>query len=113
MIVVGWTDAFCGTCREVSFTKERQKALVERIRKRRYNFNHQDHQFLPYASPVFDDNTTCVFTKAQWDGVMDEAYGDMRRGPRLMPQDVITRAPKNGVLYEKDKFAEEGENNNG
>ena len=113
MIVVGWTDAFGGQCREVPFTKERQKALVERIRKRRYNFNHQDHQFLPYASPVFDDNTTCVLTKVQWDSVMDEAYGDMRRGPRLMPQDIITRAPKNGVLYEKDKFAEEGENNNG
>lgn len=113
MTVVGWTDAFGGYCQEVTFTKERQRALVERIRKRRYNFNHQDHQFLPYASPVFDDNTTCVLTKAQWDGVMDEAYGDMRRGPRLMPQDVITRAPKNGVLYEKDKFAEEGEDNNG
>ena len=113
MTVIGWCDAFSGLCQTVAFTKERQKALIERIRKRRYNFNHQDHQFLPYASPVFNDNTTCVLTKAQWDSVMNEAYGDMRRGPRLRPQDVITKPPKNGILFEKDKFAEEGGNNNG
>ena len=113
MTVVGWCDAFGGPCQTVTFTKERQRALVERIRKRKYNFNHADHQFLPYASPVFNDNTTCVLTKAQWDSTMEEAYGDMRRGPRLMPQDVITRAPKNGVLYEKDKFQEEGDSSNG
>ena len=113
MTVIGWCDAFSGLCQTVAFTKERQKALIERIRKRRYNFNHQDHQFLPYASPVFNDNTTCVLTKAQWDSVMNEAYGDMRRGPRLLPQDVITKPPKNGILFEKDKFAEEGGNNNG
>jgi hypothetical protein len=44
---------------------------------------------------------------------MSEAYKEIPRGPRLLPQDVITKPPKNGVLYEKEKFAEEGENNNG
>jgi len=65
------------------------------------------------CAPVYDDKVMCVLTKSQFDSVMDEVYGDMRRGPRLMPQDVITRPVKNGILYEKDKFAEEGENNNG
>lgn len=112
MIVVGWTDAFGNTVPTASFTTERKKALVERIRKRKYNFNHFDHEMMGCA-PVYDDRVMCVLTKAQFDSVMDEAYGDMRRGPRLMPQDVIARPVKNGILYEKDKFAEEGENNNG
>jgi hypothetical protein len=112
MIVVGWTDAFGNAVPTASFTTERKKALVERIRKRKYNFNHFDHEMMGCA-PVYDDKVMCVLTKAQFDSVMDEAYGDMRRGPRLMPQDVITRPVKNGILYEKDKFAEEGENDNG
>ena len=112
MIVVGWTDAFGNAVPTAAFTTERKKALVERIRKRKYNFNHFDHEMMGCA-PVYDDKVMCVLTKAQFDSVMDEAYCDMRRGPRLMPQDVITRPVKNGILYEKDKFAEEGENNNG
>jgi hypothetical protein len=112
MIVVGWTDAFGNAVPTASFTIERKKALVERIRKRKYNFNHFDHEMMGCA-PVYDDRVMCVLTKAQFDSVMDEAYGDMRRGPRLMPQDVITRPVKNGILYEKDKFAEEGENSDG
>ena len=112
MIVVGWTDAFGNAVPTAAFTTERKRALVERIRKRKYNFNHFDHEMMGCA-PVYDDKVMCVLTKAQFDSVMDEAYGDMRRGPRLMPQDVITRPVKNGILYEKDKFAEEGENNNG
>lgn len=103
MIVVGWSDAYGGAVPTVTFTEERRKALVERIRKRKYNFNHFDHEMLGCA-PVYNDKVMCVLTKAQFDSVMDEAYGDMRRGPRLMPQDIITRPSKNGVLYEKEKF---------
>jgi hypothetical protein len=44
---------------------------------------------------------------------MSEVYKDIPRGIRLMPQDVIIRPPKNGILYEKDKFAEEGDNTDG
>jgi hypothetical protein len=44
---------------------------------------------------------------------MAEAYKETPLGQRLLPQDVITRPPKNGVLFEKEKFEEEGENNNG
>lgn len=112
-VVTGWTSCYSGTYPVVTFTADRKKALVERIRKRRYNFNYQDHCFLPYCCPVYEDGVACELNKAQWDSVMDEAYGDMRRGPRLLPQDVITKPPKNGILFEKDKFAEEGENNNG
>ena len=112
MIVVGWSDAYGGAVPTVTFTAERRKALVERIRKRKYNFNHFDHEMLGCA-PVYNDKVMCVLTKAQFDSVMDEAYGDMRRGPRLMPQDIITRPSKNGVLYEKEKFEQEGDNNNG
>lgn len=110
--VVGWCYAYDEVVPTVTFTSERRKALVERIRKRRYNFNHFDHEMMGCA-PVYDDKVMCVLTKAQFDAVMDEAYGDMRRGPRLLPQDVITKPSKNGILFEKDKFAEEGENNDG
>lgn len=111
--VVGWTGAFDGVCQTVTFTDNRRKALVERIRKRRYNFNHADHQFLPYASPVYSDGVVCVLTKPQWDNVMQEAYKEMPLGQRLMPQDVITRPPKGGILFEKEKFENEGGSNNG
>lgn len=111
MIVVGWSDAYGGIIPTVTFTAERKRALVERIKKRKYNFNYFDHEMLGCA-PVYDDKVMCVLTKAQFDSVMDEVYSDMKRGPRLLPQDVITRLPKNGILYEKEKF-EEGENNDG
>ena len=95
MTVVGWCGAWDGIVPTATFTEERKRALVERIRKRKYNFNHADHEFLPYASPVFDDKTTCVLTKPQWDSVMVEAYKDMSRGQRLMPQDIIEDRPFN------------------
>jgi hypothetical protein len=44
---------------------------------------------------------------------MSEAYKDSPRGPRLLPQDIIARSPKNGILFEKEKFEQEGEINNG
>ena len=112
MTVVGWTGAWDNIVPTSTFTKEKEKALIERIRKRRYNFNQFDHEMLPYASPVFSDKTTCVLNKAQWDRVMTEAYKDIPLGQRLMPQDIITRPAKGGILYEKEKF-EGGENNNG
>lgn len=110
--VIGWTSAYDGYP-TVTFTNDRKKALVERIRKRNYNFNHFDHEMLPYGVPFYNDKVICVLTKSQWDSVMDEAYKDMPRGARLMPMDAITRAPKNGVLYEKEKFESEGDVNNG
>ena len=112
MTVVGWSDAYGSSIPTVTFTTERKRALVERIRKRRYNFNHFDHEMLGCA-PVYDDKVMCVLTKAQFDDVMSEAYKEIPRGPRLLPQDVITTTPKSGVLYEKEKFQQEGENNNG
>ena len=112
-VVIGWTDCYSNNCPVVTFTEDRKKALVERIRKRRYEFNHADHCFLPYCAPVYGDKVMCELTKQQWDGVMSEAYKDSLRGPRLLPQDVITNTPKNGILYEKEKFYTEGEINNG
>lgn len=108
MTVVGWSDAYGNAVPTVTFTTERKKALVERIRKRKYNFNHFDHEMLGCA-PVYDDKVMCVLTKSQFDDVMSEAYKEIPRGPRLMPMDVITIPVKNGVLYEKEKFIVEGE----
>ena len=111
MTVVGWTDAYGGAVPAVTFTAERKKALIERIRKRRYNFNHFDHEMLGCA-PVYNDKVMCVLTKSQFDDVMSEAYKDIPRGPRFLPQDAIIKPPKNGILYEKEKF-QEGDGNNG
>ena len=112
MTVIGWTSAYDGKYPTVAFTADRKKALIERIRKRKYNFTHFDHEFLPYGCPFYDDEVLCVLTKSQWDSVMDEAYKDISYGPRLMPMDTITRPPRNGVLYEKEKFeTREGYNN--
>lgn len=110
--VIGWTDAYTTQYPTVSFTEERRKALIERIRKRRYNFNHFDHEMLGCA-PFYDDKTICVLPKSQFDAVMAEAYKELPRGQRLMPQDVIEDNPINGVLYEKKKFYMEGDDNNG
>lgn len=110
--VIGWVDAYLSDYQTVSLTEERRRALVERIRKRGYNFTYDSHQTIPYCAPFYKDRVLCVLTKQQWDGVMSEAYGDMDRGPRLMPMDVITRPAKNGVLYEKEKFEQE-DNDNG
>ena len=44
---------------------------------------------------------------------MSEAYGDLPRGARLMPMDIIDRQPINSVLYEKEKFEPKGDINNG
>lgn len=112
MIVVGWCYAFENAVPTVDFTAERKKALVERIRKRKYNFNHFDHEMMGCA-PVYDDKVMCVLSKAQFDDVMNEAYGDIRRGQRMLPHDVIDDNPVGGILYEKKKFYQEGENNNG
>ena len=102
--VVGWTTAWISDCPEATFTVERKKALIERIRKRGYNFTYDSHQTLSYCAPVYGDGTYCILTKTQWDEAMAEAYGEMPRGSRLMPYDVISRKPINGVLYEKEKF---------
>lgn len=110
--VVGWTSAYLSNYPTVPFTDERRRALVERIRKRKYNFTYQAHQTLPYAAPFYDDNVLCVLTKDQWDSAMAEAYGDLKLGARLTPMDVIDRPEINSVIYEKKKFEPgEGENN--
>jgi hypothetical protein len=111
--VIGWTDCYSGNYPVVTFTEDRKKALVERIKKRKYVFNHQDHCFLPYCCPVYGDKVTCELNKAQWDSVMAEAYKDVPFGPRLLPQDAIDDKPVAGTLYEKKKFYEEGVEGNG
>lgn len=112
MTVVGWSEAYGSVIPTTTFTPERKKALIERIRKRRYNFNHFDHEMLGCA-PVYDDKVMCVLTKSQFDDVMTEAYKDVPRGQRLLPQDVIDDVVVDGVLYEKKKFYQKGDSNNG
>ena len=112
-VVVGWTDCYSGNYPVVTFTESRKKALVERVRKRRYNFNHADHCFLPYCCPVYEDKVMCELTKPQFDAVMAEVYKELPRRQRLLPQDAIEDKPVNGTLFEKKKFYQEGDNNNG
>jgi hypothetical protein len=112
MTVVGWCDAYGNVVPTVSFTADRRKALIERIRKRKYNFNHFDHEMLGCA-PVYDDKVMCVLTKSQFDDMMAEVYKDMPRGSRLLPQDVIEDILIDGILYEKKKFYQKGDVNNG
>lgn len=102
--VIGWTSAFLSSYKTVPFTKDRRDTLVDRIRKRQYNFTHTDHQFLNYTAPFYEDEVVCVLTKQEWDDVMKDAYKDNPLGPRLMPEDVIDRVPVNDVLFEKEKW---------
>lgn len=102
--VVGWTGAYTSGHRQVKYTEERKRALVDRIRKRQYNFTHSDHNFLNYGAPFYADNVLCVLTKREWDEALSEAYRDATLGQRLMPEDVIARSPIHGVLYEKEKW---------
>ena len=111
-VVVGWTSCYSGVYSVAEFTEDRKKALIERIRKRRYEFNHADHCFLPYCCPVYDDKVVCELNKPQWDNVMKEAYEDMTRGSRLIPMDVITMKPINSTIYEKEKFIPKSGDNN-
>ena len=109
MTVIGWTDAYTSSYPMVLFSEERRKALIERIRKRQYEFQHRDHEMTPYCCPYYDDGVICVLTKTEFDSVMNTVYKDTPRGPRLLPMDVIETKPVNGILYEKAKFAPQGE----
>lgn len=102
--VIGWTSAYLSSYPVVKFTEARRKALVERIRKREYDFIFNDHQYQNYGAPFYADQVVCVLTKQEWDSVMEEAYKNRYREARLLPEDVINREPINGVLYEKEKW---------
>ena len=104
LIVTGWTSAFLSPHKTVEFTPERRKALVDRIRKREYDFTFNDHQFGFYGAPFYSDNVLCVLSKQEFDSVLNEAYKDKPRTTRLLPEDVINRKPINNVLYEKEKW---------
>ena len=111
-IVIGWTDSYTTQYQTTQFTDDRRKALVERIRKRRYNFNFFDHEMMG-CTPVYDDKKICVLNKSQFDSVMSEVYKEMPRGQRLLPQDVIEDSPVDGILYEKKKFYMKGDGSDG
>ena len=104
LIVIGWTSAFLSPHKTVEFAPERRKALVDRIRKREYDFTFNDHQFGFYGAPFYSDNVLCVLSKQEFDSVLKEAYKDRPRTARLLPEDVIDRKPINDVLFEKEKW---------
>lgn len=105
--VIGWVSAYDKNHKTAPFTAERKKALIERIRKREYNFNHFDHEMMVYCAPYYDDNKYCILTKKEFDGMMNEVYKDEPRGERILPMDVIELEPENGILFEKQKFKEQ------
>ena len=106
MTVVGWTDAYTTSYPMALFSEDRKKTLIERIRKRQYNFNHFDHEMVAYCCPYYDDGVICVLTKTEFDSVMNTVYNNIPRGSRLLPMDVIDTKPVNGILFEKTKFME-------
>ena len=110
-IVVGWCDTYTSMLPVSDFSTTRKRALVERIRKRKYDFNFNDYQFLSYCCPVYEDGKICVLNKQQFDDVMSEAWKDMHRSQRLLPMDVINRKPIDGVIYEKEKWEPKGDEN--
>ena len=109
--IKGWSDTYGSNFPIAAYSSERKKALVEKIRQRKYNFNFQDAQFLPNCCPYYDDGKICVLTKKEFDETMKEAWSDRPLGARLLPMDVLTAQGKNGLLYEKAKYMEEDENN--
>ena len=111
MIVIGWTSAYTTNLPTTSFSEPRKQALIECIKRRHYNFNHFDHEYMDYCAPVYEDHKICVLTKAQFDEVMNLAYAEMSIGRRLMPVDTIKRDAIDDVLYEKKDFQpKDGEN---
>lgn len=105
MTVVGWVDSWNDDYPVTAFTTEKHKALVERVRKRRYNFSYQ--MFMnPYTTPVYSDGTKSLLTKSEWDKVLADAYSDDKMPVRCTPMDVLT-IKKNNVLWEKEKFIQE------
>lgn len=109
--IMGWTDSYGSNFPIAAYSSERKKALVEKIRQRKYNFNFQDSQFLPNCCPYYDDGKICVLTKKEFDETMQEAWKDRPRGARLLPMDTLNANGKNGVLYEKSKYMEEDHTN--
>mgnify|MGYP003321613027 CR=1 FL=1 len=102
--VIGWVDAYDGNYPIATFSSERKKALVEKIRQRKYNFNFTDSQFLPNCTPYYDDGKICILTKKEFDETIREAYKDRPIGARLLPADVIHLPVTNGILFEKEKY---------
>lgn len=106
MTVVCWADSWNDNFPTGTFTTEKQRALVETVRKRRYNFTFQMLQMNPYSTPVYNDGTKCLLTRAEWNNVLADAYGETKMPTRLTPMDVLT-IKKNEALWEKEKFLHE------
>lgn len=111
--VIGWTGAYTSNLPTTPFSEPRKQALVECIRYRHYNFNHFDHEYIDYCTPVYEDHKICVLTKAQFDEAMGLAYAETSIGQRLMPTDTIKIQSVNGVLYEKEKYIPKESENHG
>lgn len=111
-MIIGWTGAYTTSLPTTPFSEPRKQALVDLIRHRHYSFNHFDHEYMDYCTPVYEDYKICVLNKVQFDEVMDMAYSEINIGQRLMPSEAIKRDPIDGVLYEKEKYEpKDGENN--
>ena len=111
--VIGWTGAYTTNLPTTPFSEPRKQALVECIRRRHYNFNHFDHEYIDYCTPVYEDHKVCILTKMQFDEVMSLVYSEISIGQRLTPLDAIKRESVDGVIFEKEKYQKEWCENNG
>lgn len=111
-VVIGWVGAYISPYEQAPLSESRKQALIECIRKRRYNFTYQAHQTLPYCAPIYTDRKLCVLTKPQWDEIMEQAYTEMRYGDRKTPLDVLNDMAED-ILYENKKYMKKGDENDG
>jgi hypothetical protein len=107
MKVIGWVDCWTAPYEHDEFTSVHKQALIECVKRRHYDFGHQDHQNLPYCAPFFDNGKSCALNKYQWDEVIKEAYTMLPRNKRLLPIDAIKDSPYKDILFENEKFKKE------
>jgi len=104
--VVAWCDNFDDNYSNTPFTEERKRALVDRVRQRKYNMSYQMLSMNPYSTPVYQDGCRCLLTSEQWEDVLVDVYADNKRPPRFSPMDILT-FKANGALWEKERFYNE------
>lgn len=114
MNVVAWCDNYNDNYPCATFTEERRRALVDRVKQRKYNMSYQMLSMNPYSTPVYQDGCRCLLSSTQWESVLSEVYDDNKRPPRFSPMDILT-FKANDALWEREKFYREmaGENNGG
>lgn len=103
-VLIGWADAYTSPYKTSELTPEKRRALIEKIRQKKYFYTYEAHQTLPFAAPLFNDMYICVLSKVDWDSCITEAHKDTRISARLMPSDVLDDVCKDALVEEPKYF---------